>query len=102
MPHWQLGEVYPDHTIGGATTLRPGYQMHLAGWVAGRRENITPTLALGPCGLALAVIDANGAPTHSPTRHTRDADRRQGTAYSSVGRRNETVNAGDRESLAKF
>jgi DNA invertase Pin-like site-specific DNA recombinase len=26
---WQLGEVYSDHAISGATTLRPGYQKML-------------------------------------------------------------------------
>jgi len=26
---WQAGEVYSDHAISGATTLRPGYQKML-------------------------------------------------------------------------
>ncbi len=26
---WQLGEVYSDHAISGASTLRPGYQKML-------------------------------------------------------------------------
>ena len=33
---WQLGEVYSDHDISGATTLRPGYQKMLEDARAGR------------------------------------------------------------------
>jgi DNA invertase Pin-like site-specific DNA recombinase len=33
---WQLGEVYSDHAISGATTLRPGYQKMLEDARAGR------------------------------------------------------------------
>jgi hypothetical protein len=33
---WQLGEVYSDHAISGATTLRPGYQKMLEAARAGR------------------------------------------------------------------
>jgi site-specific DNA recombinase len=33
---WQLGEVYSDHAISGATTLRPGYQQMLEDARAGR------------------------------------------------------------------
>ena len=35
---WQLGEVYSDHAISGATTLRPGYQKLLEDARAGRFE----------------------------------------------------------------
>ena len=35
---WQLGEVYSDHAISGATTLRPGYQKMLEDARAGRFE----------------------------------------------------------------
>src|SRR4029078_4542736 len=33
---WQIGEVYSDHAISGATTLRPGYQKMLEDARAGR------------------------------------------------------------------
>jgi site-specific DNA recombinase len=33
---WRLGEVYSDHAISGATTLRPGYQKMLEDARAGR------------------------------------------------------------------
>ena len=33
---WELGEVYSDHAISGATTLRPGYQKMLEDARAGR------------------------------------------------------------------
>jgi site-specific DNA recombinase len=35
---WQRGEVYSDHAISGATTLRPGYQRMLEDARAGRFE----------------------------------------------------------------
>jgi DNA invertase Pin-like site-specific DNA recombinase len=35
---WQRGEVYSDHAISGATTLRPGYQKMLEDARAGRFE----------------------------------------------------------------
>ena len=35
---WDLGEVYSDHAISGATTLRPGYQKMLEDARAGRFE----------------------------------------------------------------
>ena len=35
---WQLGDVYSDHAISGATTLRPGYQKMLEDARAGRFE----------------------------------------------------------------
>ena len=35
---WQIGEVYSDHAISGATTLRPGYQKMLEDARAGRFE----------------------------------------------------------------
>ena len=35
---WQTGEVYSDHAISGATTLRPGYQKMLEDARAGRFE----------------------------------------------------------------
>ena len=35
---WRLGEVYSDHAISGATTLRPGYQKMLEDARAGRFE----------------------------------------------------------------
>jgi site-specific DNA recombinase len=35
---WQLGAVYSDHAISGATTLRPGYQKMLEDLRAGRFE----------------------------------------------------------------
>ena len=35
---WELGEVYSDHAISGATTLRPGYQKMLEDARAGRFE----------------------------------------------------------------
>ena len=35
---WQLGEVYSDHAISGATTLRPGYQKMLEDARGGRFE----------------------------------------------------------------
>jgi site-specific DNA recombinase len=35
---WQRGEVYSDHAISGATTLRPGYQKMLEAARAGRFE----------------------------------------------------------------
>ena len=35
---WQLGDVYSDHAISGATTLRPGYQKLLEDVRAGRFE----------------------------------------------------------------
>jgi site-specific DNA recombinase len=35
---WQRGEVYSDHAISGATTLRPGYQQMLEDARAGRFE----------------------------------------------------------------
>ncbi len=34
--NWQLGEVYSDHAISGATTLRPGYQKMLEDARGGR------------------------------------------------------------------
>jgi site-specific DNA recombinase len=35
---WQLAEIYSDHAISGATTLRPGYQRMLENARAGRFE----------------------------------------------------------------
>jgi len=35
---WLAGEVYSDHAISGATTLRPGYQKMLEDARAGRFE----------------------------------------------------------------
>src|SRR5262245_19426280 len=35
---WQIAEIYCDHAISGATTLRPGYQNMIADARAGRFE----------------------------------------------------------------
>jgi DNA invertase Pin-like site-specific DNA recombinase len=43
---WQIAEIYSDHAISGATTLRPGYQKMLEDARAGRFEVLWRKLSI--------------------------------------------------------
>ena len=44
---WEVVEVYADHALSGASTLRPGYQRLLEDLRAGRFDVVSPKPSTG-------------------------------------------------------